>query len=1073
MKLPRSIRTKVWLCVLVAFVGYLVATLSSYYSNFHFSQNLDHLRRVDFPLALKGGEVLNRYRKQLRLYEDAFVTGERDYALRANETGREIVTDLAWMVELSREHADHRYGDVHGLKSHYEAYFREASALYPRAVGGADALLNVEIARLGADGRSILVDFERVARGYISSVEYEIQRNRELARDTSLYLFVLFGTVVLLAVPAITFVANRLLIRPLDELRGMVTSFARGTLDLSTLSPSDDSDEIGSLKASFRAMVEGFRETTVSRDYVDNIIDSMSDFLVVVDTEASIHRVNRAALAMLGYDEEQLLGGQVGFLFARERDKECLRTQGLKEFVASIGMSPVEFTFQSRDGHRIPVLLSLSPMFNPDGSFQGTVFVAVDISERKRAEQTLRESEQHLKNILDSIHAGILVIDPETHTIVDANSFALAMIGAPKGLVVDRVCHKFVCVAAQGACPITDLREEIDNSERQLLRYDGTSIPILKSAVPVNYLGKKLLIESFIDISERKWAEEMLRYLTEGTASVTGEEFFRSLVRRLSSALGTRFASVTRIMGDSPRRIRTLAFWTGNGYCANLEMPLEGTPCGRVTNDGDVLFHAGNFGSIYPGAEILNRMCVESFLGVPLLDSRGNTVGHLAVMDDKPMGDDESHRFLLRIFAVRAGAELERMRADEALRESEARYKDLFENATDLIQSVSPSGEILYVNRAWRETLGYSEQEVKGMTIDRIIHPESLAHCMCEFRRIMEGESLEGVETRFVAKDGRSILVEGSINCNIVDGNPKASRGIFRDITERRQHEDTLRKYATELEQINEDLKDFAYIVSHDLRAPLVSIKGFSHELSAAVDELKGIVAALAPTIDLASRERIQRIFEQDIDEAVGFINSSSQRMDTLITAILNQSRLGRRELHAELVDMGAIVRSILNSLAHQIETSRAMVEIGTLPVITADRLAMEQIMGNLLDNALKYLEAGREGRLHVWSEESGEECLFHVRDNGRGIRAEDIPRVFELFRRAGRQDVPGEGMGLACVKTLVRRLGGRIWCESEIGAGSTFSFALPSAKQSPNCGLVCERQGIPACSPAAGMLPL
>lgn len=1052
MKLTRSIRTKLWLCVLVAFVGYLIATLSSYYSNLLFSQNLDHLRRVDFPLALKGGEVLSRYRKQLRLYEDAFVTGERDYALRANETGREIVTDLAWMSELSREHADHRYSDVHGLKSHYEAYFREASALYPRAVGGADALLDKKIARLGADGRSILVDFERVARGYISSVEYEIQRNRELARDTSLYLFVLFGTVVLLAAPAITFVANRLLIRPLDELRAMVTSFAGGTLDLSKLPPSDDNDEIGSLKASFRAMVEGLRETTVSRDYVDNIIDSMSDFLVVVDTEASIHRVNRAALAMLGYSEEQLLGRQVGIIFSRERDKECLRTQGLKAFVTSIGTSSIEFTFQSGAGQRIPVLLSLSPMFNPDGSFQGTVFVAVDISERKRAEQAVRESEQHLKNILDSIHAGILVIDPETHTIVDANSFALAMIGAPKDLLVGRVCHKFVCAAEQGACPITDLHEDIDNSERQLIRYDGTAIPILKSAVPVSYNGKILLIESFIDISARKWAEEMLRYLTEGTASVTGEEFFRSLVRRLSSALGVRFASVTRLVGGSPDRIRILAFWTGNGYCANLEMPLEGTPCERVVGDGEVLFHSDGFASIYPAAETMNRLDVESFLGVPLLDSRGNTIGHLAVMDDKPMFDDEGHRFLLRIFAVRAGAELERMRVDEALRESEARYKDLFENANDLIQSVSPTGEILYVNRAWRETLGYSEQEVKGMNIAQIIHPESMAHCMCEFRRIMQGESLEGVETRFVAKDGRSILVDGSVNCNIVDGKPMASRGIFRDITERRQHEDTLRKYATELEQINEDLKDFAYIVSHDLRAPLVSIKGFSLELSAAVVELKGIVAELSPVIDLATRERLRCIFEQDIDEAVGFINSSSHRMDTLIAAILNQSRLGRRELHAELVDTGDVVRSILGSLAHQVETSRTVVEIGELPVVTADRLAMEQIMGNLLDNALKYLEASRKGELRVWSEQSGDECVFHVRDNGRGIRDEDIARVFELFRRAGKQDVPGDGMGLACVKTLVRRLGGRIWCESEIGAGSTFSFSLPGRNQVPSC---------------------
>ncbi|HML78631.1 PAS domain S-box protein [Geobacter sulfurreducens] len=1046
MKLPRSIRTKVWLCVLVAFVGYLIATLSSYYSNLLFSHNLDHLKRVEFPLALEGNETLSLYRKQLKLYEDAFVTGERDDALRANELGREIVASLARAAKLTREDTEHRYGDVEALKSRYEAYFRKATELYPRALGSTDTFLNGEIARLGADGRLILVDFERMSRDYVTSVEHQIERNRSLARDTSIYLFVLFGMVVLLAAPAITYVANRLLIRPLEELRGMVTSFAGGSLDLSGLPAYDAGDEIGSLCASFRSMVEGLQETTVSRDYVDNIIESMSDCLIVVDTRAAIRRVNRAALTMLGYDEEQLLGMPVGVIFAWERDKERLRTEGLRSFVGSIGTSPAEFTFLSSDERRTPVLLSASPMFSRDGSFQGTVFVAVDIGERKRTEQALRENEQHLKNILDSIHAGILVIDPQDHRIVDANTFALAMIGAPKGLVVDRICHNFVCSAVQGACPITDLLENMDNSERRLLRFDGTSIPILKSVVPVTYQGRKLLIESFIDISERKWAEEMLRYLTEGTASVTGEEFFRSLVRRLSSALGTRFAFVTRLLDGSPVRMRTLAFWTGNGYCPTMEMPLDGTPCEQIIADGDILFHPSGLGQLYPAAETMKRMGVESFLGVPLFDSRGTAIGHLAVLDDKPMREDEGHRSLLRIFAARAGAELERMRGDEALRESETRYKDLFENANDLIQSVSPSGEILYVNRAWRETLGYSEEEVKGLTFDQIIDPECIGHCMGEFRRVMEGQSLEAVEARFMAKDGRSILVEGSVNCNVVDGKPLASRGIFRDITERKHHENTLRKYATELEQTNEELKDFAYIVSHDLRAPLVSIKGFSMELVTAVDELKGVIAELSQNIEMVTRERLRRLFEQDIDEAVGFINSSSQRMDTLITAILNLSRLGRRDLKAEPVDMGAVVRTILDSLAHQIETNRTEVAISVLPVITADRIAMEQIMGNLLDNSLKYLEPGRPGRLEIWADVGGEECVFHVKDNGRGIREEEIPRVFELFRRAGRQDVPGEGMGLAFVKTLVRRLGGRIWCESEPGVGSTFSFTLPSS---------------------------
>jgi len=122
----------------------------------------------------------------------------------------------------------------------------------------------------------------------------------------------------------------------------------------------------------------------------------------------------------------------------------------------------------------------------------------------------------------------------------------------------------------------------------------------------------------------------------------------------------------------------------------------------------------------------------------------------------------------------------------------------------------------------------------------------------------------------------------------------------------------------------------------------------------------------------------------------------------------------------------------------------KAEVTIGPLPDLVVDKAAAEQIFGNLLDNALKYLEPARSGKIEVTAEQNAGETIFTIRDNGRGIATEDTQKVFELFRRVGRQDVPGEGMGLTYVKTLVRRLGGRIWCESEPGVGSAFSFTIP-----------------------------
>jgi signal transduction histidine kinase len=179
----------------------------------------------------------------------------------------------------------------------------------------------------------------------------------------------------------------------------------------------------------------------------------------------------------------------------------------------------------------------------------------------------------------------------------------------------------------------------------------------------------------------------------------------------------------------------------------------------------------------------------------------------------------------------------------------------------------------------------------------------------------------------------------------------------------------------------------------------------------------------------------------------LGFIENAVTRMDHLTAALLRLARVGRRELHMEELDAGALVQETLHVLAHQIQTRNIAVETGPLPHITGDRSAMEQIFGNLLDNAVKYLDPERPGRIEVSAEETAEATVFRVRDNGRGIAEHDMDKVFAPFRRAGVQDVPGEGMGLAFVKALLHRLGGRIGCQSEPGVGTTFSFTLPRVR--------------------------
>ena len=273
----------------------------------------------------------------------------------------------------------------------------------------------------------------------------------------------------------------------------------------------------------------------------------------------------------------------------------------------------------------------------------------------------------------------------------------------------------------------------------------------------------------------------------------------------------------------------------------------------------------------------------------------------------------------------------------------------------------------------------------------------------------------------------------------------QANQALQAEITERKRAEEQLERYSAELVQSNEELKRFTYIVSHDLRAPLVNLKGFAAELTLALNIIRPAFEPFLSRIDDQQRASVTAAFLEDIPEALGFISASVIRMDHFIEALLKLSRLGRRELVLEQVDMEALTQATLETLTYQIEQRQACVIVGSLPEVVADRTALEQILGNILNNAILYLEPDRPGEIEITGERNGDETIFRIRDNGRGIASEDMDKVFAPFRRIGKQDVPGEGMGLAYVQTLVRRHDGRIWCESELGAGTTFAFALSS----------------------------
>ena len=257
--------------------------------------------------------------------------------------------------------------------------------------------------------------------------------------------------------------------------------------------------------------------------------------------------------------------------------------------------------------------------------------------------------------------------------------------------------------------------------------------------------------------------------------------------------------------------------------------------------------------------------------------------------------------------------------------------------------------------------------------------------------------------------------------------------------------EEQVSERTADLTRANDEIQRFAYIVSHDLRSPLVNVMGFTAELESAAAPLATLVDRaeaeaphlLTPDAVLAARE--------DLPEAIGFIRTSTQRMDRLINAILKLSREGRRVIAPEPVDIGEIARHAVGAIQHIIDERGVTVEVqAAMPPVTSDRLAVEQILSNLIENATKYLQPGRPGRISVVGFRERGRVIVSVIDNGRGIAPADHQRIFDLFRRSGTQDQPGEGIGLAHVRALAYRLGGTIDVESTLGEGSTFRLSLP-----------------------------
>jgi PAS domain S-box-containing protein len=370
----------------------------------------------------------------------------------------------------------------------------------------------------------------------------------------------------------------------------------------------------------------------------------------------------------------------------------------------------------------------------------------------------------------------------------------------------------------------------------------------------------------------------------------------------------------------------------------------------------------------------------------------------------------------------------ERFSRENALR---SRYKDLFENAKELIFTLGPHGQLITINKAAENLLGISRTEMRELNFAEFV----IADQRERFKEFLQGCSEHDLgkleEFSVVSRGGTTAFIELSCHLLKAEGQPNELQVIARDITQRKAAEEEISRLTVflenrvaertaQLEAANKELEAFSYSVSHDLRAPLRAIDGFSKILAEDKEQ---------------NPEESARLLQA--------IQKNARKMSQLIEDLLQFSRLTRSALQYEEVDMGRLFRSVFEELRAGLERPVEF-EISDLPKARADLPMLRQVAVNLLSNAVKYSRGRTPARIEVGSKVEDGETVYFVRDNGVGFDMRYAPKLFQVFQRLhSDREFEGTGVGLAIVQRIIKRHLGRVWAEAALNEGATFYFAL------------------------------
>jgi len=777
------------------------------------------------------------------------------------------------------------------------------------------------------------------------------------------------------------------------------------------------SSVIGTVVTDLSEVLAAENKRRASEVQYRSLVNTINDGLLQVDENLVITFVNPRFARLLGYPETDLLGRRTTE-FMDEAARQSVpalverRKGGIEE--------RYELTWLARDGHSVLTLISARPLFDQDHRYRGSVSVVADLTETK-----------HIETARDNL-AGIVETAEDAITGKNLQGFITYWNkGAERlyGYTAEEVIGKPISVVAPPECPdeVADLIARIDRGEiveqheTERLTKSGKRISVslrmspirddygrltgistisrditgrLRAAVELRAaaLYTRSLIEASLDPLVTISAEGRITDVNEATVNATG-------VPR-SQLIGSDFSNYFT-EPDKARAGYREAF--AKGFVSDYPLSIRHV-AGRIT---DVLYNAGVY-----------------------RDEKDQVAGLFAAARDVTAQRQAEDR--LRFSQERLAL---------ALKAGGAGTFDW--DIRNNINHWSPEAEDLYgvprggfggTFEAWTE----------------LVFPDDLAAVKAAIETSLKTGSFAG-EWRVRRPDGRMIWLTASATVLFgADSRPERMIGVNFDITARKHAEMELQTYQRELEQViarrtaalsaanakleaaNQELEGFSYSVSHDLRTPLRAVDGFSRIL----------LEDYAEKLD-AEGQRVLNV-----------VRDSTVRMNHLIDDILAFSRIGRTEMKLAPVDMAALVRNtVADGLATATAGRQLAIDIGVLPDTDGDAAMLRRVWVNLIDNAIKFTAPKPDAHIEVGATAGNDETIYYVRDNGAGFDMQYAPKLFGVFQRLHGTEFPGTGVGLAIVKKIVTRHGGRVWAEGKVGDGAMFCFALPRARVEPQTG--------------------